>query len=501
MKTPILLIRSRQKCDIGFQHNFLRKVSFMEVMLLLFLLTFNVQAQDKVFKAGAATSNITPPLGVEIVGNWGTPLASHVHDELHVRCLALDDGEKRLVFAVVDNLGINREVFDEAKRLVHEATGLPKDHMMMSATHTHSGPTAGGKGERTKEWAYDKPLIEYQLFLARRISDGVQRAINNLEPARIAWGAGNVPQHVFNRRWKMKPGTPTPNPFGGQDQAVMNPGVANENLLEPAGPTDPQVSFLTVQSKEGRPIALLGNYSLHYVGGVPREHISADYFAVFSDRIQELIAADREAPPFVGILSNGTEGDINNINFRGPAEKNPPYAKMRLVADDVAQEVYRIYQTLEFKDWVSLDARQRELTLTVRKPDAALLERAKKLLATKEDEPLAHPLEKVYAERLFQIQQWPDEIEVILQSFSVGDLGIASIPFEAFAEIGLQIKDKSPLPSTFVVGLANGNYGYLPTPAQHQLGGYETWYTTNRVETKASEKIVSTLLEMFSELK
>src|SRR5690606_679506 len=122
--------------------------------------------------------------------------------------------------------------------------------------------------------------------------------------------------------------------------------------------TDPEVSFISVQATDGRPIALLANYSLHYVGGVPSGHISADYFAVFADRIQQLLNADRQDPPFVGIMSNGTSGDVNNINFRGPAEKHPPYAKMKIVAEDVAQEVMRVYKTIEHHAWVPLKAAQ-----------------------------------------------------------------------------------------------------------------------------------------------
>ena len=76
--------------------------------------------------------------------------------------------------------------------------------------------------------------------------------------------------------------------------------------------------------------------------------------------------------------------------------------------------------------------------------------------------------------------------------------GVASIPFEVFAETGLEIKAKSPFKQTFVIGLSNGYWGYLPTPAQHELGGYETWLGTNNVEYKASEKIVSELLNLFS---
>ena len=109
----------------------------------------------------------------------------------------------------------------------------------------------------------------YYAFLSERIADGIIRAINNLEPARIGWGKAILPDHLFNRRWYMKPGTPMPNPFGGQDQVKMNPGAGNPNLLKPAGPTDPEVNFISVQTTGGVPLALLANYSLHYVGGVP----------------------------------------------------------------------------------------------------------------------------------------------------------------------------------------------------------------------------------------
>ena len=321
------------------------------LVFLSLLFPFLSTAQNTTFRAGASTANITPPLGSGLVGNFGIPPpANYVHDELHARSLVLDDGTTKLVFVVVDNVGIIREVFDEAKRLIFEETKIPTAQILISSDHTHSASSASGIGEIRGGWNVGSPLDAYQRFLVRRIADGVRIAVNNLEPARIGWGAGNVPQHLFNRRWKMK--NPVVNPFGGMDQVQMNPGIKNPELLEPAGSTDPQVSFISVQSLKGRPIGLLANYSLHYVGGVPRDHISADYFAVFADRIQELLKGDRQDPPFVGIMSNGTSGDVNNINFRGPAEKHEPYAKMRIVANDVANEVLRVYQTIQYKDWV-----------------------------------------------------------------------------------------------------------------------------------------------------
>ncbi|MEQ9442941.1 MAG: hypothetical protein RIG62_28135 [Cyclobacteriaceae bacterium] len=454
-------------------------------------------ATGKVFQAGAYMSNITPPLGEPIVGNWDSPPATYIHDQLHAKTLILDDGETRLAFVLVDNVGIKREVFDEAKRLVHEETGLSEDHMLMAATHTHSAISAEGKGLSRRGWQGENPLDDYQSFLARRIADGVRVAMGNLEPAKIAWGAGDVPQHVFNRRWLMK--NPVMSPLGVMDKAKMNPGVENPELLEPAGPTDPEVSFIALQAADGRPIAVLGNYSLHYVGGVPEGHISADYFAVFGDRMQELLGADRQEPPFVGILSNGTSGDVNNINFRGPAEKKAPYEKMNIVAHDVADEVLRVYQTLEFQDWALLGAAQSNLMLKVRRASPEVMANMEKVRAqTESDEPLFHPLEKTYAQRIAQLEaEWPDEIEIILQTFRIGDLGIAAIPFETFTETGLEIKEKSPFKQSFTIELANGSYGYLPTPEQHQLGGYETWLGTNRVEIEASTKIVAELMSLF----
>ena len=349
---------------------------------LIIVSGFDADAQTKVFRAGASLSNITPDLGDGIVGNFGTPPpATHIHDQLNARALVLDDGTTRLVIVVADNVGINREVFDEAKRIIHESTNLPKDHMLMSATHTHSGTSAGGQGEKRRGWNVGKPLDSYQTFLARRIADGVQVAINNLEPARIGWGVGQVPQHVFNRRWKLKPGTPNLSPFGTQEEVRMNPGINNPNLLEPAGPTDPGVSFISVQSLTGRPIALLGNYSLHYVGGLPHNHISADYFAIFADRIQELLKADRQDPPFVAMMSNGTSGDINNVHVGGKAEKLPHYQKMRVVANDVAAEVVSVYKTIKHHDWVPLSAAQSELTLKVRRPGPELIKWAENVVS------------------------------------------------------------------------------------------------------------------------
>lgn len=452
-------------------------------------------ADKKPFLAGVATSNITPWLGDGLVGNFGTPPpAQYVHDELHARCFVLDDGTTRIALVVSDNIYISREVLDDAKRQVTEATGLPMDRMLMACTHTHSSVSA--------RWANplqpEKEFSEYQRFVAHRIADVVRCAINNIQPARIAWGTADLPGQVFCRRWLMKPGTELFNPFGEPDQARMNPGNS-PNLLKPAGPVDPQIAFLALQTLDGRPLGLLANYSLHYVGGTGRNHISADYFGLFCDRIQQLLGADRQDPPFVGAMSNGTSGNINNIDFSKPSEKRQPYEQIRLVADQCAQAVFQQYGKLTWHDWVPLGMRQRELQLGVRKPTPAQLEHAKTVLADPE-RPDKFPHERSYAQKAVQQLESPDTVRVVLQSVRIGELGIFAIPFEVFSEIGLDLKARSPFKPSFTMELANGGYGYLPTPEQHELGGYETWLGTNKVEVQASVKIANTLLEMAAEL-
>ena len=452
----------------------------------------------RIFKAGAAASNITPPLDEPIVGGWGSPLAEHIHDELYARCLVLDDGRTRLVFVLVDSVGMSRDVYDAAKRIIHEKTGIPVENMLMAATHTHSSINARSSRNAPSLEGFS----DYQEFVVRRVADGVRRALNNLEPARIGWGRTEEPTQVFNRRYYMKPGTPTPNPFGGTDKAVMNPGRGNPNILKAAGPTDPEIVFFSVQSKDGRPIALLANYSLHYVGPSAGPVISADYFGVFSDCIQQMLGADRLNPPFVGVLSNGTSGDINNINWpKKPDKRWPPYAKMTQVATLVAQAVHRAHQQIEFHDWVELDARQKELNLAVRKPTEEQLAYARKILDKPEDTPKYHRRERVYANRVLDLNKSPDNISIVLQAFRIGDVSVCAIPFEVFVEIGLELKQRSPFSRTFTISHANGSSGYLPTAAQHKLGGYETWLGTNRVEFHAAERIVKNLLTMLHQMR
>ena len=473
------------------------------LLILVSLFSFNLSAnqpanQDKQLQAGAAMANITPPLGSLIIGGFRPIPATHIHDELFARCIVLDDGSTKVAIVIADVLGIPREVVDLAKKQITQHTEIPASHILIAATHTHSAATP--RGPKAVFWPDE--ISSYGQFLAQRFSDGVRRAVNNLEPARIGWGVTEEPSEVFNRRWFSNDANLLANPFGGIDRVRMNPPRNHPSLERPAGVTDPEIRFISIQSSEGRPIALLANYSLHYVGGVNAGDVSADYFGYFSRYIEKKIGAQGLEPAFVGTLSNGTSGDINNINFQPKpgGKRYARYEKMKEVAEHVAAKVHEAYSKVEYVDWIALDARQKDIELKLRQPTAEMLAHFEKALKLPEGKFISISTEKIYAQRIAKLKDAPESIHASLQAIRIGDSCISAIPFETFVEIGLQLKQESPFKNSFTIELANGWYGYLPTPEQHRLGGYETWLGTNWVEKGASDRVIAELLDMYNQL-
>jgi hypothetical protein len=465
--------------------------------LSLILLALAAPAFGQSLQAGAATSNITPPLGQPIVGGFSPAPSTNIHDELNARCLVLDDGQSRLALVVCDLLGFHSVVSDEARRIIAERTKIPRERVLISATHTHSASSAMG----SDRFNHEQKLDDYEAFVARRIADGVQRAANNLRPAELAFGTVDVPEHVFNRRWFLKPGTVPPNPFGTIDMVKMNPGAGNANLVEPAGPTDPTISIIAVREPGGRPISVYTAYSLHYVGGVRGSDISADYYGMYCEELKRLVGGEQHDPLFVAMMANGTSGDINNINFRHPRPRQQPYEQMRYVAHDVAGKVFGAMKDQKYRSDITLDARYREPTLRWRHPTAEQLQWAKETVAAGPKVQRGADLSFIYAQRALKMADYPETTKVPVQALRIGDICIGTMPCEVFCEIGMEFRQRSALQPAFLVELAHGYLGYLPTPRHHKLGGYETWLGTNRLEPDASDKLLAELLSMSEELK
>lgn len=109
---------------------------------------------------------------------------------------------------------------------------------------------------------------------------------------------------------------------------------------------------------------------------------------------------------------------------------------------------------------------------------------------------------EIYARETLLLADYPEKVSVLVQGLRIGDLGIGAIPCEVFVEIGLELKQKSALQPVFIISLANGYNGYLPTVQHHRLGGYETWRArSSYLEVEAAPRIVDRLLALFGELK
>ena len=464
----------------------------MKLKLLLTFIIFTVQVQAQ-FRAGAAKIDITPKVWpVQLIGSFSERLADKAHDPLHARAIVCDDGNTRLAIVIVDNCLIGRNYIDQAKALAAKRTEIRTDRMLVAATHTHTAPP--GKDRRTNR--DDAAHRAYFKQLVNGIAEAIIAAKKNLTPAEMAHGVALAPEEIFNRRWHMKEGGIAINPFGDPNDTVrMNPP---RNLIErPAGPTDPEVHFISLRGTNGRPIALLANYSLHYVGGVPQATISADYFGVFAGHIEQALGKDKN---YVAIMSNGTSGDINNISFRIPRGRMERYQRMNEVAKLVSDRVLAIHKKVSFEKDISLAMEQTLLTLKNRQPTTKQIAYAKAVLSENPPDSLPR-LAEAYAHRTLGLVAGPREEEIVLQTLRMGEVGICSIPCEVLCEIGLMLKAKSPLPqATFTIELANGHNGYLPTPRQHALGGYETWMGTCTLEITASVKIQKVLLEMLEKV-
>ncbi len=454
-------------------------------------------ADAPTFRAGAAVSNITPDLGAAIVGGFAPFPGTHVHDELHARCLVLDDGKTKLAVVVCDLLGFHRSLSVEARRLIQESTGIPPENVLISATHTHSAASAlGDRGYRAEQ-----QLDDYQRFVARRIADGVRRALNLARPAQIAFGTAEAPEHVFNRRWFMREGTAPPNPFGEVDRVKMNPPSGSPDLVEPAGPTDPTVSFIALRDAEGRLIAVYSAYSLHYVGGVGGGDVSADYYGMYCDALAALQKDRGDAPAFVAMMANGTSGDVNNINFRTPRPRKPPYGQMRDVAEDVARKVNDAIGGLTWADAAELGSLYRELDIPWRKVDPELVEWAKEAEVKLDPADRKNVVPLSYAGRVQRLAKATGAARFPVQVLKIGDVHVGTSPCETFAETGLEFKERSPAKHAFMVELSHGYLGYLPTPRHFPLGGYETWPGTNYLDAQTSVKLIDALLEMSARLR
>ncbi|MGK0187323.1 MAG: putative membrane-bound dehydrogenase-like protein [Verrucomicrobiales bacterium] len=439
-------------------------------------------------QCGAAKVDISPRQ-FPVIQNGGflEALIQRSVDPLHARALVFDDGTDKVAIVVVDSCMIPRDLCDQAKALAHEQTGIPIDRILISATHTHAAPSVMDYCLGTRK----DPA--YTAFLPGKIVEAIQLAHSRLQPARVGFAVADAGEFTKNRRWIRRSDKLDTDPFGERSvQAMMHPGYQNPEFIGPSGPIDPDLSLLSIRTHDGKPLALLANFSMHYFSGHPGA--SADYYGRFAGEMQQRLAPDDSN--FVAIMSQGTSGDLWWGDYSLPEKRqwtiDEYTAKLATLAEAALDGI-------EHQSKLDLAMEESRMSLGRRLPNEARLKWADAKLEEMGDlRPRNRP--EVYAEQARWIHDNPTE-EIVLQALKIGDVAITGIPNEVYAITGLKLKARSPFARTFNMSLANGAAGYIPPPEQHALGGYTTWPArTAGLEVEAEPKIVENLVQMMMQL-
>jgi hypothetical protein len=447
-------------------------------------------AEFRPLQAGAAKVDVTPQqFPVIMNGNFFPKNATGAADPLYARGLVLDDGTTKLAIVVVDACMMTRELIDAAKSLAAEATGIPTDRMLVSATHTHSSPSGMG--------CLGTPIDEeYAKFLRLQIAECIKLAAKRLVPARVGATSLDLWTHTHCRAWIRRPDRMLEDPFGVKNvRSNMHPGYQSPDVVAPVSPVDPEFSLLSVQTAEGKPLALLANYSMHYFGTRTPE-VSSDYTGRWCRRMEEELGSQADAAmPFVAIFSQGTSGDSMWMDYSQPKSSTT----LEEYTEGLVAPAMKSLPTIEHRRDAELAMAETKLKLKRRVPDEARLKWAREKLAAMGGRPPKDRTE-VYAQEAIYLHEEPER-ELKLQAIRIGEFGIAAIPNEVFAISGLKIKRQSPLARTMNIELANGSEGYIPPPYQHPLGGYTTWPArTAALEVQAEPQIVETVVGLLEKV-
>ena len=469
-----------------------KTICFTGIILLPFLVMVRVldcavqAAEATSLRAGAAAVDISPvTLPALQNGGFLQGSANRMLDPLHARSLVVSDGQETIAIVIVDSCMFPTSLCDEIKRLASQETGIQADHILISATHTHMAPAA----MRCLGCPADEPYVKY---VSSRVAQSIMDAYQNLQPAKMGWAVVDGSELTNCRRWITRSDRMGTDPFGERTvRAMMHPGYQNPGYTSPAGPIDPWLSVLSVVSaKDDSPICVMANLSMHYFGG---GGFSADYFGEVARLLKTRIGqvGGKALPSFVGIMSQGTSGDLHWMDYSKPRQGISRLQYSERVADHVLEA----WKTIQYSSDHSLQMAEKRLTIDRRTPSLDRRQWARPINAGRGDLAPRNQVE-VYAHEAEWIHENPTA-EVVLQAVRIGELGITAMPNEVYGITGLKLKRQSPLSTTFNLELANGATGYIPPPEQHRLGGYTTWPArTAGLAEQAEPLIVETVLSL-----
>jgi neutral ceramidase len=429
-------------------------------------------------KAGSAKVDITPKGAVWMEGMLRAHKSQGVHDPLFSHALVISNsGDLCDAYAVIslDVCEVTVEQAASARKEIERKTGIPYGNIIIATTHTHSGPAAVGLLNESEP--------EYQKELLKKIVESAEQAAGNLKCALVGVGCGKEGTISHYRRLLADDG-----------HIVMNwEPYPEEKLLGPTGVVDADLGVIkAVDAETGSTICTLFNHTGHpNVMSGDNYKISADYVG----KAQELV---EEALGGVAMFVNGAQGtmDIDGLRDRDWEGVDRLGGKLADATLDLANK------TEVAKD-IPIRGAWHEFTMKRRRITPKELEWAEKIITetggkfASVADGVGDDYKAVLFKNLHGLQD--QDITVDQVCFAMGDTAFLSIPAELFSEIGMRIKAESPFTHTYLLGLANGCVGYIPTRVAIYLGGYEV--DTRGLDDMAEEQIVEKSLELLAKVK
>jgi hypothetical protein len=449
--------------------------------LFVILVSAAVLIQAGELRVGTAAVTITPAPGTPMGGGFTIGLSTGVHDELHCKAIAMEKDGERAAIVGCDVESLHRPTILKARELISATCATPPDNVMITATHSHSGPEMtpmvidGASGEPGRQ------IREYHDRLPDWIAESVKQAEAILHPARVSTGVEFEDSISFNRRFLLRNGA-----------VRMNPGQRNPDIVRAMGPIDPEVSVVLFEQPSGEALATQVNFALHTTVWGQRD-FSSDYPGVVSN-----LLASVKGEQMLTLFTNGAAGNINQIDTASDHQAFGP-AETRRVGTILAGAVMRAYKSLAPVDDGPLRVSREVVHLPVPSFAPSEVDAAREIVRRSTGGEKIKFLTLVHANRVLNVAErhGGKPIETEVQVISLGNqLAWVGFPGELFVELGIAVKSASPFRHTVVNELANDMLDYFPDRKAYGEGGYEV--TTARCSQGCGEFLVETALRLLT---
>jgi hypothetical protein len=431
-------------------------------------------------RVGAAAVDITPKPGTPMAGYYRFRAVEGVRDPLYAKAIVIEHDGSLAALVALDLVSTSRPVVEQARELIRRQSGISPERVLISATHTHTGPQLP-RDSLMDEIREPHEGLAYLKALPLWIAEAVAKAKAALAPAGASAAIGKVQGISFNRRVLRD----------GSNLAIWQPRTIDQAKERPAGPIDPDLGLLVFERADEAksPIAAYVNFAMHPTSVGGGQQVSADYPGVLTRLLSE-----RNGGNLVALFANGCCGNINHTDYITGTRRTTEQLALRL---DVAEKVWPQRERLTT---FAPRARSAMVKLERRRFTEAQIDKAKEIARRMMTESLGTvPMaEAVCILETVAKQEVPLEVEV--QTIALSDeLAIVALPGEIFVELGLAIKAVSPFRYTFIAELANGSIGYIPNLEAFPQGNYEI--VSARGEAGSGERLVEAALSLLRELK